>query len=41
MMDDARWTQSAPSEYAWEGSALAYLKSVIPRSRALSGVGQR
>lgn len=30
MMDDARWTQYAPSEYAGEGSALAYLKSVIP-----------
>jgi hypothetical protein len=30
MMDDARWTLCAPSEYVWEGSALAYLKSVIP-----------
>ena len=30
MMDDARWTQCTPSEYAWERSALAYLKSVIP-----------
>ena len=29
-MDDARWTQCTPSEYAWERSALAYLKSVIP-----------
>ena len=27
---DARWTQCTPSEYAWERSALAYLKSVIP-----------
>jgi serine/threonine protein kinase len=30
MVDDARWTQCTPSEYAWERSALAYLKSVIP-----------
>jgi serine/threonine protein kinase len=30
MLDDARWTQCTPSEYAWERSALAYLKSVIP-----------
>ena len=29
-MDDARWVQCTPSEYAWERSALAYLKSVIP-----------
>jgi serine/threonine protein kinase len=29
-MDDVRWTQCTPSEYAWERSALAYLKSIIP-----------
>ena len=29
-MDDRRWVQCTPSEYAWERAALAYLKEVIP-----------
>lgn len=29
-MDDSRWVQCTPSEYAWERAALAYLKEIIP-----------
>jgi hypothetical protein len=29
-MDDRRWVQCTPSEYAWERAALEYLKQVIP-----------
>ncbi|MGH3219869.1 MAG: BREX system serine/threonine kinase PglW [Streptosporangiaceae bacterium] len=29
-MDDRRWVQCTPSEYAWERAALAYLKEIIP-----------
>ncbi|ETA01105.1 serine/threonine protein kinase [Frankia sp. CcI6] len=29
-MDDERWTQCTPSEYAWERAALSYLKAQLP-----------
>jgi serine/threonine protein kinase len=29
-MDDRRWVQCTPSEFAWERAALAYLKEIIP-----------
>ncbi len=29
-MDDQRWVQCTPSEYAWERAALEYLKQIIP-----------
>jgi serine/threonine protein kinase len=29
-MDDRRWVQCTPSEYAWERAALAYLKEILP-----------
>ena len=28
-MDDRRWVQCTPSEYAWERAALAYLKEIV------------
>jgi serine/threonine protein kinase len=29
-MDDRRWVQCTPSEFAWERAALGYLKEIIP-----------
>ena len=29
-MDDRRWVQCTPSEYAWERAALTYLKEIVP-----------
>lgn len=31
-MDDERWTQCTPSEYAWERAALGYLKGQLPNT---------
>jgi hypothetical protein len=30
VVDDRRWVQCTPSEYAWERAALDYLKQIIP-----------
>jgi len=29
-LDDARWTQCTPSEFAWERAALTWLHTILP-----------